>query len=149
MTAPSTKPTNPKDAIGSLKAFISTVSFRVLGEVGLGMLEGACKYGRHNYRDAGVRASVYFDAVVLRHLGAWWEGQDIDPASGIHHVSKAITALFVLRDSMIAGNWVDDRPPRSEGYDTWMDELNAKTKSLVERYPNPPAPHTEAKRRSR
>ncbi|SVD92517.1 uncharacterized protein METZ01_LOCUS445371, partial [marine metagenome] len=27
-------------------------------------MEGAIKYGRHNYRIAGVRASVYIDATI-------------------------------------------------------------------------------------
>jgi hypothetical protein len=33
------------------------VSAPVLAEVGLGMLEGGHKYGRHNYRAIGVRAT--------------------------------------------------------------------------------------------
>ena len=84
------KLSNPKDLVGVLKVPMSTVSAPVLAEISLGMLEGACKYGRHNYRMVGVRSSVYYDA-TMRHLMAWWEGQDIDPASGLHHVTKAIT----------------------------------------------------------
>src|ERR1700761_3416714 len=83
------KRSNPKDAVGTGKVPVSTVSAPVIAEVGLAMLEGARKYGRHNYRAIGVRASVYYDA-AQRHLMAWWEGQDIDPASGLSHVSKAI-----------------------------------------------------------
>lgn len=146
-----TKPTNPKDAVGSKKAFFTTLPVRVVAEVGLAMLEGAVKYGRSNYRVAGVRASVYVDAVG-RHLGAFWEGQDVDPDSGIHHVSKAIAGLMVLRDSMIAGNWVDDRPPRIAGSETWVAELNKRTAELLARYPDPKQPFTEveeARRRDR
>jgi len=59
----------------------------------------------------GARFSVYFDACI-RHLNAWWDyGQDIDPDSGLHHVTKAIASLVVLRDSMIMDNCTDDRPP--------------------------------------
>ena len=104
------KDTNPKDLVGSRKAPLSTLPFRVLWRVGLAMLEGMCKYGRHNYRAAGVRASVYFDG-AMRHIGAWWEGEDIDPDSGFNHIDKLIADLMVLRDSMLQGNWVDDRPP--------------------------------------
>ena len=57
----STKLSNPKDMVGSRKVPLSTLPFRVLWRVGLAMLEGALKYGRHNYRAVGVRASVYFD----------------------------------------------------------------------------------------
>lgn len=130
------KPTNPKDACGIKKAPLSVVPMPVIYEAGLGMLEGALKYGRHNYRVVGVRASVYFDA-TLRHLAAWWEGEDLDPEStaGLHHVSKAICSLIVLRDAMIQGKLTDDRPPRSaEG---WMDGYNETAGELVEARPNP------------
>lgn len=136
--APVTKPTNPKDAIGSTKTPFSTLSMRVIAEVGVAMLEGACKYGRHNYREAGVRASVYFDAVTARHLSAWWEGEDIDPDSGLSHVTKAISALVVLRDSMLAGNWIDDRPPKAEP--GWLVALNELAAAIVAKYPNPKPP---------
>lgn len=142
---PECKDTNPKDAIGITKAPVSTVPLTVLAEVGVAMLEGALKYGRHNYRAAGVRASVYFDACVNRHLGAWWEGEDLDGDSGLSHVTKAIAGLVVLRDSMIAGNWVDDRPPRTAPAGFWAG-LNAKVKELLAKYPEPVAPHTEAER---
>ncbi len=129
------KDTNPKDAVGIAKVPISTVPAQVLGEVGLAMLEGARKYGRHNFRVAGVRASVYFDAVVMRHLMGWWEGEDVDPDSGLSHVTKAIAGLVVLRDSMLQGNWVDDRPPAATNQD-WVRELNEKAKAIIAKYPD-------------
>ena len=64
------KDTNPKDAVGTRKAPMSTLPMQVSFEVGVAMLEGARKYGRHNYRATGVMASVYFDAAI-RHLAAW------------------------------------------------------------------------------
>lgn len=109
------KPSNPKDTVGIRKVPLSTLPWRVLWRVGLAMLEGAVKYGRHNYRGVGVRASVYFDG-AQRHLGAWWEGEDNDPDTGaaqLHHIDKALADLMVLRDSMLQGNFTDDRPPRS------------------------------------
>lgn len=128
------KSTNPKDAVGTKKAPISTISAPVILEVGLAMLEGARKYGRHNYRPAGVRGSVYYDA-VFRHLASWWEGEDTDPDSGLSHITKAIAGLVVLRDSMIQENWVDDRPPVSpEG---WMQKYNKLAEDIIEKYPDP------------
>lgn len=122
---------NPKDAVGSRKLPLSVLPFRVLCGVALAMLEGALKYGKFNYRAAGVRASVYFDAVVGRHLMSWWEGQDIDPDSGLHEIDKAIAGLMVLRDSMLEGNWVDDRPPRGH---VDMPALNAQAAAMMERH---------------
>ena len=119
------KPTNPKDAVGIKKAPMSTVSAAVLAEVGVGMLEGALKYGRHNYRGVGVRASVYYDATI-RHLFSWWEGEDIDPDSQLSHVTKAICSLVVLRDAMIQDKCEDDRPPRSVNFYEQLNELAAK-----------------------
>jgi hypothetical protein len=116
------KPSNPKDAIGIRKAPMSTVSAPVLAEVGVAMLEGAAKYGRHNYRAVGVQSSVYYDA-TLRHLFAWWEGEDLDPDSGMSHITKAITSLVVLRDAMIQGALTDDRAPPSPEFYARLNEL--------------------------
>lgn len=135
-----TKDTNPKDAVGVMKAPMSTVPGPVLMEVGVAMLEGARKYGRHNYRVAGVRASVYYDA-AHRHLIDWWEGQDIDPGSGLSHITKAIAGLVVLRDAMINEMWADDRPPPVKD-PAWLDALNAAAKAIIEKYPDPKAPFT-------
>lgn len=107
------KPTNPKDAIGIRKVPMSCVPAGVMMEVALALGEGAAKYGRHNYRGVGVRASVYYDAGV-GHLMDWWEGDDIDAESGLSHVTKAIASLVVLRDAMLQGKLTDDRPPRSK-----------------------------------
>lgn len=134
------KDSNPKDAIGIKKSPLSTLSMPVAYEVANGMLEGACKYGRHNYRRIGVRSSVYYDA-TMRHLAAWWEGQDIDPDSGIHHVSKAIASLFVLRDAMIHDKCADDRPPRAP--EDWVQQQQALTDAILKRYPEPKPPYTE------
>lgn len=118
----SEKPSNPKDVCGIRKAPMSTVSAAVMAEVGVAMLEGAAKYGRHNYRAVGVRSSVYYDA-TMRHLMDWWEGVDIDSESGMHHITKAITSLVVLRDAMIQGMATDDRPPRSTEFYTHLNQL--------------------------
>ena len=128
------KETNPKDAVGIKKSPLSVVPMEVVMEAGLGMLEGALKYGRHNYREVGVRASVYFDG-GMRHFIEWWEGVDIDRDSGLNHITKLISDLLVLRDCMIRGNWIDDRPPKvKEG---WLQEFNDHTARLIEKYPNP------------
>jgi hypothetical protein len=135
-----TKPSNPKDRVGILKTPFSVIPFTVLWELGLALLEGALKYGRHNYRTVGVRASVYVDA-TFRHLSCWWEGEDADPDSGLSHITKAIASLTVLRDSMVQDNWVDDRPPKSDP--SRITAMNSHTKMLLDKYPEPMAPHTE------
>lgn len=126
----SEKDTNPKDAIGVRKAPISTVPANVIAELGVAMLEGASKYGRHNYRVTGVRASVYYDA-AMRHLMAWWEGENLDPDSGVSHITKLLACMTVLRDAMHQGNWEDDRPPASQPF---YEILNARSEDILDRH---------------
>lgn len=137
------KNTNPKDAVGTKKVPLSTVPMPVIMEVGLAMLEGSRKYGRHNYRIVGVRASVYYDA-IQRHINAWLEGEDIDRDSGLSHITKAIACLVVLRDSMMNENWVDDRPPKVKNQN-WVQEMNERAGEIIEKYPNALPPFTEKK----
>lgn len=125
-----TKPSNPKDIVGTRKAPMSTVSAAVMAELGVAMLEGAAKYGRHNYRAVGVRASVYYDATI-RHLFSWWEGESIDPDSGMSHITKAIASLVVLRDAMIQDMLTDDRAPVSKNF---YAGLNAAAGAILDRH---------------
>lgn len=122
--------TNPKDAIGSLKAPMSVVPMQVIAEVGVALLEGALKYGRFNYRKSAIKASVYFDA-TQRHLNAWYEGEDLDPDSELSHITKAIASLTVFRDAMLNGKVIDDRPPRVKSFYAGLNVLTAK---LFEKY---------------
>ena len=138
-----TKPTNPKDAVGIRKPrFYSGMSCHVRRLVSIGMMEGAMKYGRHNYRDAGVRASVYYDS-TNEHLDDWYEGEDIDPDSDLNHVIKAICSLYVLADAIITGNFVDDRPPRTKKVRDIVKESQPIVDRLFEKYPNPLPAYTE------
>ena len=121
---------NPKDALGARKAGASCVPQNVLAEVGLAMLEGAAKYGRHNWRTSGARASCQYDA-ARRHLDDWWEGQDVDEDPGLSHVTKAIAALIVLRDAMLTDNLIDDRPPPSVNT-AWRNALNQKAEEILD-----------------
>lgn len=141
-----TKPSlaaNPKDAVGVRKwRQFFCIPYRVMWEVGVGMLEGALKYGRFNYRSTGVQASIYIDA-SRGHLDSWCEGQDIDPDSGLSHITKAICSLIVLRDGMIEGNFVDDRAPAHHTLDAHTASLQAIVDGLFDKYPDPVAPFTD------
>ncbi len=135
VSPPVMKATNPKDAVGSLKLLWSVLPFRALTGAALALLSGSMKYGRHNYRPMGVRASVYFDA-NMRHMTAWWEGEDMDPDSRLCHVDLAIAGLLVLRDSMMEGNWNDDRPPRADP--DWLRIANCRAKYMIKNFKGEP-----------
>jgi hypothetical protein len=130
------KETNPKDAVGVKKwRQYCTVPTTIIWELGVAMMEGARKYGRHNYRIAGVRASVYVDA-AKGHIDSWWEGEDIDSDSGLSHITKAMASLAVLRDAMIQKKFVDDRPPKTVDFDSFKADLQAAVDSIFVRHPN-------------
>lgn len=127
-----TKPTNPKERFGIRKVSMSVVPVTVLSEVAVGMTEGAVKYTPYNWREAGVRASVYYDA-TMRHLMRWWEKEDIDPDSSVSHITKAICSLMVLRDGMIQGVMTDDRPDNNLHLGAFMEGLDYDTAELLDR----------------
>ncbi len=141
VATPNTKDTNPKDGVGSLKPSYTAVPVPVLYEIGAALTEGARKYGGYNWRVAGVRTSVYIDA-TRRHIDDFWEGQDIDPDSGLSHITKAIASLVVFRDAQIQ-NMVanDDRPPSSTPF---MEDARARVTDIIARYPNPKPNFTQA-----
>lgn len=127
------KDTNPKDKISQSKIPYHVTPMPVIAELSLAFLEGARKYGSYNWRIARVRSSVYYSA-ALRHLNAYWEGEDTDPDSGLPHLVKAIACLTILRDSQIIGNETDDRPPKSQN--NWQAALNKKAQEIISRYPD-------------
>jgi len=124
------KQTNPKDMIGMRKAPMSGLPAPVLMECGLVKLHGDLKYGAYNWREAGVRASVYYNA-FFRHIEAWYEGEDLDPDSGEHHIAHAITGLMVLRDSQMFGNCVDDRPISHKP--GWIQDMNERASAMIDK----------------
>ena len=132
---------NPKHDAGVKKVPFHFVPCGVLMEIGLGMMEGGRKYGAHNYRAIGIKFSDYYDA-AWRHLAAWFEGEDIDLKSGQHHITKLITDLIVLRDSMLMGNCEDDRPLKyPNGLD--MDAYNKQAEAIIKKIPKCVEPFTE------
>ncbi len=123
---------NPKDVIGSTKASLATVFWPAIFELGLAMLEGECKYWRHNYLAAPVRATVYVDA-LHRHIAKWVMGEEIDPESeaGLTHLAKAAACVHILQAARAYGTLIDDRPPRMP--DGWLDTLSGHAKTMIER----------------
>jgi hypothetical protein len=127
-----TKPTNPKDAIGTNKVNLGLFpdTARIAGA--LAFTEGALKYGRYNWRVAGVRASIYKDALD-RHMSQWWNGEDMDGDSQMSHLFKALACIAVLIDSQVCGKLTDDRPPRAP-VTALLNAGTAITELLHDRY---------------
>ncbi|MGF6154008.1 dATP/dGTP diphosphohydrolase domain-containing protein [Pseudomonas fluorescens] len=125
-----TKPTNPKDLIGSgkLPLHLWPVTATALGS--LGLLDGMLKYGRSNFRAVGVRASIYYDA-ASRHLNAWFEGEVVDPDSGLPHLAHALACLAIIVDAEAAGKLNDDRM-HPGGYRALINDLTPHVARLKE-----------------
>lgn len=129
---PDIKPTNPKDIIGSTKLplHLWPETATILGS--LGLLDGALKYGRSNFRAIGVRASIYVDA-AKRHINAWFEGEDIDLDSGLPHLAHALACLAILVDAQAGGKLTDDRLYPG-GYRKLVDEMTEHVARLQKKY---------------
>lgn len=104
------KPTNPKDgaAVHKLPLDLVPASLKVFAT--LAFTEGAAKYGAYNWRVSGARASIY-KAALERHLESWWNGEDVDPQTGVPHLASILACAGILLDAGLARKLNDDRPP--------------------------------------
>jgi hypothetical protein len=103
-------------------------------EAATAFFEGACKYGRYNWRRAGVRSSIYA-AALLRHTFKWWNGEDADPVTRVKHLANAAACIGILLDAELQGQLTDDRPPAQPRLSARIDELSeviAHLKKLFE-----------------
>jgi hypothetical protein len=90
-------------------ALIPWVAVKAVAQV---LNYGAKKYAPRNW-ELGMDWSRPYDGAV-RHLTAWWEGEDKDPDTGMSHLWHCATNIFFLiaYEDRRVGN--DDRP-RSTG----------------------------------
>jgi hypothetical protein len=100
---------DPKREAGSLKADVTNLSIAALLAEGEVMRQGAEKYGSYNWTVHSMRASTYYNA-ILRHLWAWWTGQDTDPDSGQSHLAHIRASCGILIEQQVAARLNDDRP---------------------------------------
>jgi hypothetical protein len=104
------KDTNPKDAIGSKKLPLHLIPGSLKVYAAKAFLEGALKYGKYNWRIAGVRTSIYLDAIE-RHLEKFKNGQWADPDTEVEHLASIIACCGIILDARLVGKLNDDRPP--------------------------------------
>jgi len=88
---------------------ISSVAMEEIGKV---LAYGAVKYGPNNWRK-GIAWGRLIGA-VLRHVFAWMRGEDLDPESGLPHLSHALTTLMMLVEFQQTRRDLDDRWPKEE-----------------------------------
>ncbi len=123
------KPTNPKDAVASMKLDLGIVPVTALAWWSAAHAEGARKYGRFNWLVSGARSTIYV-AAACRHIFKWVSGARVDPKTKIHHLGNAMACLAILIDTEAAGKLNDDRPPINPGALRALQEAEAAVNNL-------------------
>jgi len=80
---------------------------RVLADIAEVLTFGAEKYEDNNWRKGFDWSRMY--GAALRHLLAWSEGEDIDPESGLPHLSHALCCVMFLQEYSHSFAGTDDR----------------------------------------
>jgi hypothetical protein len=101
---------NPKTIYGNAKPPMHLVPAASTLHEAMAFGDGAAKYGPYNWREKTVSASTYIGA-ALRHIAAWFDGENIDPVSKVHHLGHAKACLGIILDAQLVENLNDDRPP--------------------------------------
>lgn len=69
---------------------------------------GQRKYDARNWEKGMAWSRPY--SACLRHLWAWWRGQERDPETGLSHLAHAACCVLFLLAYVIRGSLGDDRP---------------------------------------
>lgn len=103
-----TQHNDPKGAAGAAKTPLGLIPPHAMEQTALVHQLGATKYGAFNWRDSGICASTYVNA-ILRHLNAWRDGETLDPESGISHLAHIACSCNILLDADHCDMLHDDR----------------------------------------
>jgi hypothetical protein len=136
----SEKATNPKDQIGSGKVGTNTVPDAVKFFAALATTEGALKYGAANWSEAGVRCSIYLDALD-RHIAKFKAGEWMDERTKVPHLSSALACIGIILDAHLRRQIVDDRPPPNPELVRWLDRAEGVVAHLKQTFAGPDPKH--------
>ena len=100
---------NPKTIYGIVKPAMSSVPPAALIPLMEAMRDGRIKYGHMNWREKMVSSTIYYDA-AMRHLMAWFDGEDHAQDSGVHHLGHVMACCAIILDGLSSGKVNDDRP---------------------------------------
>ena len=107
---------NPKTAVGAMKLPLDLVPPVAVQHLAAAFKDGATKYGPFNWRDQQVSSTVYY-AAALRHLFAWFDGQDNAEDSGVHHLAHVMACCAIVLDAHSVGMLNDNRPTAGKAAD--------------------------------
>lgn len=89
----------------------------------LALYNGSLKYGKANFANTPVEASIYI-AALRRHLASWVAGEEFDPVDGVPHLGGVLANAAILLSARAAGTLIDDRM-LLDGYLKERDALKA------------------------
>ncbi len=122
--------TNPKRQYGVTSIPLNMWSTLASAYGALGLYNGSLKYGKANFANTKVEASIYI-AAALRHLSAWAAGEEFDPADGVPNLGGVLANIAILLEARAAGMLIDDRLLMA-GFLKERDALKDIVKSLNE-----------------
>lgn len=79
-----------------------------LNEIAKVLTFGAAKYEDRNW-ERGMKWGRPFGA-LMRHMWAWWQGEDKDPETGLSHLAHAACCILFLLSYELRKAGEDDRP---------------------------------------
>ena len=82
-----------KSAESATKPRLELLPSAALEQIAEVLTYGAAKYEANNWC-RGARGGRYF-AALLRHVFAWWRGEDLDPETGMSHLAHAACCLLL------------------------------------------------------
>jgi hypothetical protein len=107
---------------------VSAIGIQYLAEV---YTFGGIKYGDRNWQQ-GIRWGRVF-AAIMRHLWAFWCGEDLDKETGLPHTAHAAFGCLALTEYMVTHRRFDDRYKNKKAL-KWVYE-HSRNQS---RYPKSP-----------
>jgi hypothetical protein len=109
ITNPFDEPTGEcrKSAESASKPRLELLPSAAIEQIAEVLTYGAAKYDDNNWC-RGARWGRYY-AALLRHLFAWWRGEDRDPETGMSHLAHAGCCLLFLMEYQRNGWGADDR----------------------------------------
>ena len=107
---------NVKTLAALAKPRTSAVPPKAILALGEAMQDGANKYGQYNWRTTSVSATVFYDA-MMRHLLAWYDGEDLAADSGKPHLAHLMANCAILLDA--------------KEHNVFNDNRNAKSKEII------------------
>lgn len=101
---------NLKNQEAAKKLPLHLVPPALIEETAKAFADGAKKYTPYNWREGGASVSVYYGA-LLRHIFAYWNGEEISADARVSHLAHAAACIAILLDTQKYGSLEDDRPP--------------------------------------